>query len=67
MPDYQMQIAPRAQSRIDEVTAWWRANRPAAANLGADELEAVVDRLASAPLSGKVYRRAEFRSVRREK
>jgi plasmid stabilization system protein ParE len=57
--------APRAQSQIDEVTAWWRANRPAAANLVADELEAAVDRLASAPFSGTVYRRVEFRSVRR--
>ncbi len=41
------------------------ANRPAAANLVADELEAAVDRLASAPFSGTVYRRVEFRSVRR--
>jgi plasmid stabilization system protein ParE len=41
------------------------ANRPAAANLVADELEAAVDRRASAPFSGTVYRRVEFRSVRR--
>ena len=65
MPDYQVRIALRAPSQIDEVTAWWRANRPAAANLVADELEAAVDRLASAPFSGTVYRRVEFRSVRR--
>jgi plasmid stabilization system protein ParE len=65
MPNYQVRLAPRAQSQIDEVSAWWRANRPAAANLVADELEAAVDRIASAPSSGTVYRQVEFRSVRR--
>ena len=30
MPRYQVQIAPRAQSQIDEVSAWWAVNRPAA-------------------------------------
>jgi hypothetical protein len=26
MPDYQVRLAPRAQSQIDEVTAWWKAS-----------------------------------------
>ena len=65
MSEWQVQIAPRAQSQIEEVTAWWRTTRPAAAKLVADELEAVVKRIASAPPSGMPYRRMEFRSVRR--
>ena len=30
---YEVHVAPRAQSQIDEVTAWWRGNRPAASTL----------------------------------
>ncbi len=65
MSKWQVQIAPRARSQIEQVTAWWRANRPAAASLVADELEAAVQRLTGAPLSAAPYRRMEFRSVRR--
>jgi plasmid stabilization system protein ParE len=65
MGPYQVHIAPRALSQIDEVTAWWKLNRPAAATLVADELEAAVERLACAPSSGAVYNRGDFRSVRR--
>ena len=65
MSEWQVQIAPRAQSQIEAVTAWWRTNRPAAANLVADELEAAVKRLVGAPLGGMAYRRMEFRSIRR--
>ena len=43
MPPYQVQIAPRAQSQIDEVSAWWTVNRPAASTLVADELAAEFD------------------------
>jgi plasmid stabilization system protein ParE len=62
---YEVHVAPRAQSQIDEVTAWWRGNRPAASTLVADELEAAVARLTSAPFSGVVYGRGDFRSIRR--
>jgi plasmid stabilization system protein ParE len=65
MERYQVRIAPRAMSQIEDVTAWWKLNRPAAATLVADELEAAVERLTFAPSSGAIYDRGGFGSVRR--
>jgi plasmid stabilization system protein ParE len=65
MARHEVHIAPRAQSQIEAAAIWWRVNRPSASTLVADELEAVVERLASLPLSGTSYAGAEFRSVRR--
>ena len=65
MARYQVHIALRAMSQIDEVTAWWKLNRPAAATLVADELEAAVERLTFAPSNGAIYDRGGLGSVRR--
>jgi plasmid stabilization system protein ParE len=65
MSRYEVRVAPRAQAQIDEVAAWWKTNRQTAPMLVVDEFEAATERLTVAPLSGAVYRRTTFRSVRR--
>ena len=65
MPGYELRVAPRAQAQIDEVVAWWKTNRQAAPMLVVDEFEAAAERLSTAPLSGAIYRKTVFCSVRR--
>jgi plasmid stabilization system protein ParE len=65
MSRYDVRVAPRAQDQIDEVAAWWKTNRQGAPLLVVDEFEAAARRLSITPLSGAIYRRTTFRSIRR--
>lgn len=65
MSHFDVRVAPRAQAQLDEVAAWWKANRLASPKLVLDEFEAAVLRLRHAPLSGVSYRQSGARWVRR--
>jgi plasmid stabilization system protein ParE len=65
MSHFDVRVAPRAQAQLDEVAAWWKANRLASPKLVLDEFEAAVLRLRHAPLSGVSYRQSGPRWVRR--
>jgi plasmid stabilization system protein ParE len=44
-----VELSAEAQAQVDRIDAWWRENRPAAASLFADELEAALRTLAETP------------------
>jgi plasmid stabilization system protein ParE len=48
-------FARAAQRQAETIAAWWRANRPAAATLFVDELEAARALLSDSPLVGEPY------------
>ena len=54
-----------ADKQIDEIDAWWRAHRSAAAGLFSQELEMAVQKLAETPFVGVRHIRRRGRTVRR--
>jgi plasmid stabilization system protein ParE len=56
-----LEIAPRAQGQVRQISAWWSANREAAPNLFVEELAARLEALVAAPHAGALY--AERRGV----
>jgi plasmid stabilization system protein ParE len=50
-----VEVAPRARTQIRRIAEWWTANRPAAADLFMNELEAALDSLARGVLLGVPY------------
>jgi hypothetical protein len=54
-----------ADKQVDEIDAWWRAHRSAAAGLFSQELEIAVHKLAETPFVGMRYARRRGRTVRR--
>lgn len=57
--------APEADAQIRTIDAWWRANRPAATDLFANELADCIELLAQAPKIGKPYRQYPVVGLRR--
>ena len=49
---YRLRIAEAVWLQADAIDAWWHANRRSAPRLFRDELEAALDRLETAPLTG---------------
>ena len=60
-----LRVTPQADSQIQLIDRWWRANRSAAADLFIDELEAAFELIRAAPEIGRLYRRGTGRQVRR--
>lgn len=50
-----VRVAPEARAQINEVAAWWRANRKAAPGLFRAELGDALDALARSPELGTAY------------
>jgi plasmid stabilization system protein ParE len=50
-----LEVAPRAQTQIRQVSKWWRANRPAAPELFARELADALEALVEAPMGSVRY------------
>ena len=61
----QLRIAPRAETHIRRVSAWWREHRPAAPDLFAHEVADALDLLAVAPTLGVYYAERRGRVIRR--
>jgi plasmid stabilization system protein ParE len=55
-------FAGPARRQASETDAWWRANRPAAPDLFAQELSEAVEQLSEHPESGQRY--ADYEGVR---
>lgn len=60
-----VRTTPDADVQIREALAWWRANRPSAAELFVDELARAFTMLAEAPAAGVRYSRSKVPGVRR--
>ena len=60
-----VRTTPEADAHALDAAAWWRANRPAAPDLFAQELTGAIDLLTRAPDVGKRYRRSGPRGLRR--
>lgn len=56
-----LEFAPRAEAQIRTISEWWRANRPAAPHLFAQELASAIDAAVETPMTGTRY--AERRGV----
>ena len=62
---YSVVVAPAARAQASKIADWWRAHRPSAPDLFADELEAAFVRVAATPKSIRIYRESKGRFVRR--
>jgi len=51
-----LEVAPRAEVQIREISEWWRVNRPAAPELFARELANALEMLIETPTLGVRYR-----------
>lgn len=60
-----LRVTPQADSQIQAIDTWWRANRPAASDLFVNELEASFELIQAAPEVGRLYRRGSNKRVRR--
>jgi plasmid stabilization system protein ParE len=60
-----VRIEPTADAQADAADDWWRANRPAARDRFAVELESAVALLSEFPGVGVPYRRREIPRLRR--
>jgi plasmid stabilization system protein ParE len=60
-----IRTTPEADAQALRVAEWWRTNRPAAADLFAEELAGAFDLLARAPDIGRRYRRVGIPGLRR--
>jgi plasmid stabilization system protein ParE len=56
---------PQAEAQIRTIHVWWKANRPAAPDLFAEELTHCLELLGQAPRIGKPYHRYSVRGLRR--
>ncbi len=65
MTEYRVGIAPQALELIEEVRAWWTANRRANPTLFDQELWAARRRIATAPHAGEAYTHPRVSGVRR--
>lgn len=59
-----IKFTPRASSRIEFVSEWWRTERPDASGLFLDELNAALRQIEFMPNSGQIYPRKSYQ-VRR--
>ncbi len=50
-----LRLAPTALAEAKSIMTWWRTNRPAAADLSEQELNATLERIASTPTLGSPY------------
>jgi len=50
-----VELSAEAQAQVERIDGWWRANRQAAPNLFADELEQALLALAESPALGVRY------------
>jgi plasmid stabilization system protein ParE len=62
---FEVVVAPTAQTHARQVSDWWSAERLGAPDLFDEELEAALERLATAPMSGAAYHESRGRVVRR--
>ena len=60
-----IRTTPQADAQAQRADAWWRTNRPAAADLFTEELAGAFDLLGRAPDIGCRYRRAGVPGLRR--
>jgi plasmid stabilization system protein ParE len=58
-------LTRRAERQLEEALGWWKANRPAAQNLLADEVARAIELLAIQPAIGAKARGERFRGIRR--
>jgi plasmid stabilization system protein ParE len=65
MNRFRIVITATARRQLREITGWWRENMRTEPDLFVDELEASMQRLASAPWSGSPYPLARPIDVRR--
>jgi plasmid stabilization system protein ParE len=65
MGRYRVIVAPRAIAQVEQIAAWWQANRATAPDLFVEEFVAALKRLAVAPKSGAPYRRGPLSRLRR--
>ena len=61
----QVIVSPEAETHIDEIDRWWRANRQAAPSLFVEELAEAFALLRVAPGIGRRHPHPEIRGVRR--
>jgi len=52
---YAIEFSDESRTHVQAIVMWWRANRPAAPELFAEELRAAVSRLRLVPLAGSAY------------
>ena len=50
-----VELSEEAEGQVDEIDAWWRANRLAASDLFAGELEQALADLGALPSLGTIY------------
>jgi plasmid stabilization system protein ParE len=62
---YRVDITPRARAQINDISRWWRANRPSNPTLFREELIEARQRIAHLPASGPAYDSPEHADVRR--
>ena len=58
-------FTPAARRSVETIDTWWRAERPAAAGLFTDELDAALQSLAATPYLGPAAPRPRGRGLRR--
>lgn len=58
-------MTPQARSQIQEISRWWRANRPKNPGLFREELVGIRQLLARMPAAGPVYDSPDHRDVHR--
>ncbi len=50
-----VELSPGARRQVRTIDTWWRANRPSAPNLFAEELTRTLEQLGATPLLGTPY------------
>lgn len=58
-------VVAKASQQLKEIDAWWRAHRPDAEALVADEFERCVELLENTPGVGSLFRKTSVLGVRR--
>ena len=66
MTPFRLVVTETAERHLEAIREWWTLNRRDAPLLFIEEIEAAFERIARAPNSGALYRRAKLRAeVRR--
>ena len=58
-------VSAEAETQIETIDSWWRANRPASPNLFVEELAEAFSTIEVAPAAGHRYAHADVKGVRR--
>lgn len=60
MTSFRIVVTETAERHLETIRAWWTLNRRDAPLLFIEEIEAALERISRAPLSGALYRRASI-------